>query len=130
MGETPVGRILAGEAEPRPSTLVALCSALGVTPSWVLMGLRPAYIEDLPAQPLQPVEQRPDVERWLEDTPEGQAATEEERGWLRAMPWPAPAERQPDHVYQLTLLAYRQSARPTSSTTLQPVDLSPRRKLG
>lgn len=123
IGETPVGRILNGDAEPKPDTLIAMCQALEVHPSWVLMGIEPAYLEgesgDLPARAHW------GIDAWIAESLEGRNANEDERAWLRAVPWPAPHVRYPDMVYAMVLLSYRQAvATSQSSAALQPVGKS------
>lgn len=119
IGDTPMGRILNGEAAPRPETLIAVCQALRVYPSWVLLGLLPAYFEDS-AEPAPPPPRG--IDRWLDESAEGRAATDDEKAWMRTVPWPAPHVRHPDMVYAMILLAYRQALSTSqSSPALQPV---------
>lgn len=130
VGETPVGRILNGEASPNVTTLKDICTELRVRPTYVFYGEGPRYNED--PEESTAVKRAPTlgIERWLQETSEGRGVTDDERAWLLAVPWVAPHQRQSDAVYQLILLGYRQMARSSSSTTLEPVATGETKRVG
>jgi transcriptional regulator with XRE-family HTH domain len=122
IGETPLGKILNGESVPSAVTLDRMCDELQTHASWVLRGFLPRFYEDPSVDAKEAAPRLSGLERWLQESKEGQAASAEEREWLAHVPWLAPHIRQPDAVYQLVLLAYRQMLSTSqSSTTLEPV---------
>jgi len=132
IGETPMGRILNGETVPGTDTLAAICEALQVHPSWVLKGFEPRYYEDtLAAVEQAPLRPQLGVERWLNETAEGRAVTDNEREWLQhGVAWLAPHIRQADAVYQLALLAFRQMVTSPSSASLEPIVVPTTKRVG
>jgi len=112
-----ISTLLSGESAPSVETLTAVCQALKVYPSYIMLGLEPKYFDDsstalAPVEP-PPPQQRPahGIDQWLSEHPE---IEEDERAWLRAIPWPVAHVRQPDLVYLTVLSVYRQAreARP------------------
>jgi transcriptional regulator with XRE-family HTH domain len=126
IGENAVGDALNGTRLSRRQTYVAICKALGINHMWALLGHgerdadeKAASVDDgaeaSASQLLKPVSLG--IDRWLTDTPEGRGTTQEEREYLRSVPFPKPRERHPDIVYHLTLVAYRQAMSGSDSST-------------
>lgn len=119
-----VSALLSGETSPKVETLDAICRTLKVYPTWLMLGVGQRYFEDS-ATEFAPVslqnqaitERMPHgVDQWLADHPE---LSDDDRAWMRAVPWPMAHVRQPDLVYLTMLSAYRQAReaqpRPPSS---------------
>lgn len=118
-GETPLSAVLSGKSSPKPETLMSICQTLRAHPSWVLLGMEPAYFEDgdVPMTKNAPW----GVDRWITESSEGRAASDDEKAWLRSVPWPSPHVRYPDMIYAMVLMAYRQTKNNQSETSLSPV---------
>lgn len=117
-----VGAILAGAQQPSAETLTLICQKLRVHPSYIMLGLEPKYLEDS-ATGLAPVDAplpppRTGIDQWL--LANAASVTDDERAWMRAVPWPQPHLRQTDLVYWTVLSAYREAR-----TAQPPRDISP-----
>lgn len=99
---------------PSVETLYAICKELDVLPSYLMLGIGPKSQKDS-SQTLEPVP-LPDelrrtsythgVDQWLSEHPE---LSEDDKAWMRAVPWPQAHVRQPDLVYLTVLTAYKQA---------------------
>lgn len=106
-----VGDILSGATiSPGVDTVMRLCTALRVYPNYIILGILPRFFEDsadfTPIQPPAP-NVTLGVDQWLAEEPG--KLTNEERAYMRALPWQDPKIRQPDSIYLLALATYRQS---------------------
>ena len=119
-----ISDILSGKTVPNTDTLSAMCDVLDAYPSYVMLGLGPKWRSDSLSE-LEAV-QLPEgarathgVDQWLADHSD---LSEDERAWMRAVPWPVAHVRQPDLVYLTVLSAYRQAreAKPVRLAVVQP----------
>lgn len=109
--------LLNGPGEPSLGTLYVVCMMLKVYPSYILLGLGPKYMDETPAE-VDGQPQAHGVDQWLAQHPE---LDEDERAWLRAVPWPVAHVKQPDLIYIAVLSAYRESraAKPAPKPALR-----------
>lgn len=113
LGENTISGILNGKQAPQTESLVRICKGLNVNPAWALSGIGPRFSP--PGEQVRGVEivstraSVLGVDRWLAESDEGRAATDDEKAWLRAVPWPAPHVMQQDLTYHLVLTGYRQA---------------------
>jgi transcriptional regulator with XRE-family HTH domain len=130
-----ISSILSGEKVPTVETLAAICNALKVYPSWIMLGEGPKYVTDsgdgfapvvLSDGKTAPIRTH-GVDQWLAQTTT--ELTEDESAWMRAIPWPAAHIQQPDLVYLTMLSVYRQArqAQPPSIAAAPPARVLPDR---
>lgn len=102
-----ITQLMNGPGEPSLGTLYVVCMILQVFPSYILLGIGPKWMdESLPEESLSSAPQAHGIDQWLAAHPE---LTEDERAWMRAVPWPVAHVKQPDLVYINVLSAYRES---------------------
>lgn len=120
-----ISDLLSGKTVPGADTLLAICEVLGAHPTYVMLGVGPKYRSD-GADELEPViadvrNATHGIDQWLSDHPE---VTEDERAWMRAVPWPVAHVKQPDLVYLTVLSVYRQAreAKPARAAAAAQAD--------
>lgn len=109
VGATLISEVLNGKRDPILENALAMMLWLRVNPGWIVCGVEPKYLDEKQresSRELLPVNLT-GAERWILDTAE--SITQQERAFLRAVPFPHPEVQQPDVVYQMVLTAYRQA---------------------
>lgn len=119
-----VSDLLSGKTVPGTDTLLAVCEVLGAHPTFVMLGVGPKYRSDADELEPAPVEVRNathGIDQWLGEHPE---VTEDERAWMRAVPWPVAHVKQSDLVYLTMLSVYRQAreAKPARTVSVAQTD--------
>lgn len=108
-GSTPntIGNMVRGTGNVYEKTLKGACRALDVSVAHIMYGAPLAPYDDDEMADLPRKAPNAGVQKWLANSKLGKHATQAEREWLYAMPWPSDVVREPDAAYEYALHAFR-----------------------